>query len=96
MATQIITNHQPRHIKYGYELAPKWRERFNWIEDDEEFAHTEFVEYKGWVYALSEFMRCEHELAVLGFDGYHSDTYFSGVLIKIVDSESVIMARYFS
>jgi hypothetical protein len=92
----IRTNHKPRPLLYGSELPAKWKEHFDYLSD-EEYLTGNFVKYKGWVYDANDFMRCEGSLAILGFDGYLPDTYFSGVLIRFLpDSESVVMATYYS
>ena len=91
---KIKTNNVPRHILYGHELPEKQRKEFDWLSD-EEFNEAEFVKYKGIYYALSEFMSC-HNAAypVSNWQGYYSDSYFSGILLKYIDSDSVIMGQY--
>ena len=92
---KIKTNNVPRHILYGYELPANQRKEFDWLSD-EDYLQAEFVKYKGNYYALSEFMSC-HNAAypVSNWQGYFSHSYFSGILIKYKDSESVIVGQYF-
>ena len=93
---KIISNNKPRFLTYGYELSAKEKSDFDYIEADEIDLH-EFVRYNGHVYDCSEFMRTGNNEALKCWDGYTSDTYFSGVLIKLSgDGESAIMGRYFS
>ena len=93
---KIKTNNVPRHILYGCELPGDQRKEFDWLSD-EEFDEAEFVKYKGIYYALSEFMRCDNAAYPLSnWQGYYSDSYFSGILIKYKGSESVIVGQYFS
>jgi len=57
-----------------------------------------FFRYRGNVYDIGEFMRCESKDSPLAsWHGYSSDSMFSGVLIRLVDNgESVIVARFYS
>jgi len=88
----IITNNQPRDILYGFQLPEKYRKEFDYLTDEEYADHVFFI-YKKQAYSLSEFMRTD------GFKNWHgacSDSFFSGVLVKIVnDGESVIVGRYY-
>lgn len=97
MATTIKTNNRPRHIVYGYELTPKEQKDFDYYDNSEDFNSASFFRYRGHVYDLSQFMRVEGNMALLGWDGYSSDTYFSGVLVKYTDDpDSVIVGMYYS
>ena len=90
---QVITNHQLRPLIWGMDLTEQERSEFDYLEQDELMVH-EFIRYKGNVYDIGEFDRAPESLAHF-FDGVLSDSYFSGVLVKYVDDESVIMARYY-
>lgn len=89
---KIITNNQPRLLLYGYELTDKEKQDFDYLEDID--SHS-FLKYKGTIYDAGEFMRVDNDY-LKGWDGYSSDSYFSGVLIKYIDSDHVIVARYYS
>lgn len=55
--------------------------------------------YKGEIYFLSEFMRTENNGNLKEYDGYFSDSYFSGILIKLIEENteySVKVYRYYS
>ena len=97
----IITNNVPRSIIYGYELPESVRPDFDYI-DAKAFGGHSFVQYKGCYYDLNDFMRIENKdcFNCVGefkeWHGYHGDSYFSGVLIKQLDDERVIMGRYYS
>lgn len=93
----IKTNNHWRNIQFGYELTDEQRAEFDWI-DPHEIDHRMFVTYKGHVYSLDEFMRLEGEHHPFGqWDGYASDSFFSGVLVKISDDgEQVKLATYLS
>lgn len=100
----IKTNHQPREIFSGLcaELyigdaeTAKLRRQFDYLTDTE-FEDTQFVAYKGYYYSLGDFMRTPSACDSFdGWDGYSSDSFFSGVLIKLLDDGDVIMGRYYS
>ena len=89
---KIITNNQPRLLLYGYELTDKEKQDFDYLEDIDS---NNFVKYKGSIYDAGEFMRVDNDY-LKDWDGYSSDSYFSGILIKYIDSDHVIVARYYS
>lgn len=86
MEIKVKTNHSYRNLVSGYELNHKWRKEFDWM-DDETFGSADFVVYRGHIYAVSEFMRIDNHHYELknNWDGYHSDSYFSGIVIKFSD-----------
>lgn len=99
----IKCNNVPRQLIYGYELTDKQKAEFDYLTE-EELDTNSFVAYKGNIYDLSQFMainrhqnQCYSPKEFAGFDGYHSDSFFSGILIKYCsDNEFVIMATYYS
>lgn len=108
MTLTIKTNNQPRQLMSGLTLslhvgdkkAADIRQQFDYLSD-EEFENEDFITYKGHIYATSDFMRIsDHPNNVFSeWDGYHTDSYFSGVLLKYVedsDYNEVILATYFS
>jgi len=111
-ACKITTNNVPRDIIDAWQLSAKERKEFDYldweaIERGEDSAS--FFRYRGELYDIGEFSRiippgskrC-HPMECgspdfIGWDGYVSDSYFSGMLIKYVDNgERVIVARYCS
>ena len=73
----IVTNHHWRNLTYGHELAPKWRPEFDYLSD-EDYATHDFLVYRGDVYDVCEFTVS----SIPGWDGFRSDSYFSGIAIK--------------
>ena len=72
--------------------STKERKEFNYLENIDEGT---FFRFKGNVYDLRECMRCNNQFP--GWDGYYSESAFSGVLVKLVDAgEKVIVGQYFS
>jgi hypothetical protein len=95
---EIITNNVPRFILYGYELTAKEAAAFSHYSADELSKHS-FFRYRGEVYALIDFMRTGNGLdAFAEWHGYHSETYFSGIVVRYVDDscEQVIVGRYYA
>jgi hypothetical protein len=98
MALTIKTNNIPRQMIYGYQLTEKEKANFDYIDATEFDAH-DFFRYRGAVYDPSEFMRVPEGMFGDGakWQGYSSDSHFSGVLIRYTDdAESVIVASYYS
>ena len=97
---QIVCNNKPRNFIYGYELSDKERREFDYLTP-EDLDMRNFVRYKGCLYDTGEFMRVTTSVAncqraeLEKFDGYFSDSFFSGVLIKYIDSDNCVMASYF-
>jgi hypothetical protein len=102
-ALTIKTNNQPRKLKSIYDFSPadqvKVREHFDWMDIEELESSYSFFKYRDNFYHLSEFLNLT-SLAPSKFQdwhGYSSDSYFSGILVRLVDdNESVIVATYFS
>ena len=88
---KITTNNHDREFIYKWDLTEDEIERFDYLDEDE---IDGFIRYKGHVYHLSEFMRTDH---FIGWCGYSSDSFFSGVLIKVSDDcETYRIGTYFS
>jgi hypothetical protein len=102
----IITNHHPRDIIDAWELSPAERTQFEYLDweaigrgDDS----ASFFRYRGDLFDLGEFSSfwglnrdggLPAEFA--GWDGYISDTYFSGIVVRYVAPEydAVVVARF--
>jgi hypothetical protein len=104
---EIITNNARREPIDAWELTAKEQEQFdylNWpaIANGEDSA--QFIRYKGELYDLGDFEGCNtmlHHEMFPGWDGYISDTFFSGILIKWVQDKAttdwyVICGRYYA
>ena len=101
----IKTNNQPRQPMSGLTLelfvgdkqAAKIRQQFDYLTD-EEFENEDFITYRGFTYAMSDFMlvNAEPDSPMYDWHGVAADSYFSGVLIKLCDDGDVIVGRYCS
>ena len=107
MALEIVTNNHKRDVLYWPELTPEEQAGHDWILDSDTLdIHTaEFFRYKGWAYCLSDIMRVESYAPAefQGWDGYVSETFFSGILVKYardetwgMDYDRVIVASYYT
>jgi hypothetical protein len=101
----IITNNQPRELFSLCDLPEKARGDFEYIEGEDQYSPRLF-KYRGAWYDTNEFMRvpdnCQFD-TMRGWDGYQSDSFFSGILVRYardergeLDSDQVIVGRYYS
>lgn len=107
MTLTVHTNNVTRDVIYGHELTEKERAEFDYLDwsqpDGDGWTHS-FVRYNGQLYDLSEFMRTSELLSpeMQNWDGYMSDSYFSGTLIRYareddrLDPERVVVGWYCS
>lgn len=103
MSVKITTNHHQRELISSSELPEKAREQFDYIttEEFDEHLRPRFVKYRDWWYDTSDVERVTSpDLA--GWDGYASDSYWSGIVIKWghdwsgqPDHEAVIIGSFY-
>lgn len=81
----IKTDHKWKSFVPGMNLPKRCRRDFDYIQDESEYETHEFIRYRGRYYDPAEFLRTgeNNSLALLGWDGYLTDTYFSGVLLAL-------------
>lgn len=109
----IITNNVPRDILYAWDLTEKEKAEFDYLFKslsteccDNALAAT-FFRYKGQVYDLGEITSCDLSPSLQGWNGYHSDSFFSGIVVKYPtrcdddacdceNYDAVIVGRYYS
>jgi hypothetical protein len=94
----IRTNNVPRDLISAFEFDSaqysKLRAEFDYM-DDADFELAMFFKYRGQVYALDEFLRTDGDLLAQGWQGICNQTYFSGLVVKIIEScQSVVVGRY--
>ena len=103
MTVTIKTNNQERDLLYFSDFnkseQQQLREDYDWMEDDLE-TNFGFFYYKDAIYHLQDFTSLHGENKCddfAGWDGVVSDSYFSGVLIKLTqDCESVVVGTFSS
>lgn len=94
---RVITNNVPRFIVEAWELTERERAEFDYVDFDaikrgEDSAS--FIRYKGRTYDLSEFTGTAGLPDI--WDGYASDSFFSGIVIRFTkDCEMVIVGTYY-
>lgn len=94
MEVKIRTNNKPRDILYWHEISQKARDWYSSLLSSPE--DSSFFVYKGETYLLCDFMRVTSP-ELKGWDGYSSDSFFSGVLVRFVqDGERVVVGMYTS
>lgn len=102
----ITTNNVPRDVVDECELSVKEREEFDYIDweaiDEGCGGGASFMRYRGELYDLGEFTTTaelcrgagHHDLSK--WDGYQSDSFFSGLVVRYVDDfERVVVGRYY-
>lgn len=83
MGVKITSDKKWKYLKSGDELPKKWRKEFDYLTN-EQYGDTRFAQYRGHYYDVQEFARFEGaDSGFRGWDGYSSDTYFSGIVIKL-------------
>jgi hypothetical protein len=99
---RIITNNQPRDLVSWQEIPASAQEWFDYLSEDERYDYR-LTRYRGSWYDVSQFVWTgpneawgtgNPELASLGWDGYHTDTFFSAVVARYVSdngNERVVM-----
>jgi hypothetical protein len=96
MTMTIRTNNVPRDLLYWNDLTSKEQKEFDYLTENAVSDGLTFFRYNGAAYDLGSFQHTSH-LPFKGWDGYMSDTYFSGILVKYVnDYEQIIVATYYS
>ena len=83
---KIKTNNHWNNFLYGYELTEEEKKQFDYM-GSEELECGSFLRYKGYCYSLDDFMWIKHNSNpdFSGWTGYHSNSFFSGVVIKLSD-----------
>lgn len=96
----IITNNVPRDVIDAWELSEEEQEEFDYLDWGKIKAGEDsrsFARYKGELYDLDDFLTTWRIDVFKEWNGYISDTFFSGILVKFSeDFEQVVMGRYYS
>ena len=100
---KIKTNNVPRDVLHWWDLTDAERAEFDYLDSDDRQNFASFFRYRGVVYDLGELIRIDKTVAPHpqrqgweDWDGYHSNSYFSGILVRYVDGwQRVIVATYY-
>jgi hypothetical protein len=104
---KIITNNHPRPLAWLAELPGKVRADFDYVGDDFD---ARFVQYKGHWYDVHDTqairtvpgapmgwaMVVAEDSPLADWDSIVSETFFSGVLFRLVGDDQVIVGQYFA
>lgn len=104
---KIITNNHPRPLACLAELPAKVRADFDYVGDDFD---RRFVQYKGVWYDVYDTqairtvpgvpmgwaMVVAEDSPLADWDSIVSETFFSGVLFRLVGDDQVIVGSYFA
>lgn len=109
---KIVTNNHERKVYYLFELSEHEqtivKREFDWIDSNDiaNWEEEQFFNYRDTWYCLSDFMSLHNKVYcsnppdfMQGWDGYLTDSFFSGILIKYPcdhDSEYIIVATFYS
>tara|TARA_B100000459_G_C8579513_1_gene202588 strand:+ start:414 stop:719 length:306 start_codon:yes stop_codon:yes gene_type:complete len=98
----IKTNNVPRPLMhfgdFNETIQLKIRKEYDWMESQDIESNFGFFVYCGQVYHLQDFMRVTDvsDPDLNGWDGYASDSVWSGTLVKLTeDCDFVIVGRFF-
>ena len=94
----VKTNNQWRELKSNYELPTRvLKEQFDY-QSEEEQDWSSYFQYKGTWYCTDQFMRFGYPgTSTMGnWQGYSSDSFFSGVVVEFNDDNEVKLGTYFS
>ncbi len=96
----IKTNNHWYEFKTWDDLTASQKSNFDYLTEEEQL-EREYIVYKGWAYTLDDFMNLgrnnQEPSDFKGWHGYHSDSFFSGVLIRIHDyGDAYQIATYYS
>ena len=105
MTPTIRTNNHWRDFTYRWDVPANVLEsQFDWMRVDGKWPEDDYIDgffqYRGIWYHTADFMRwtCpQDDNPMEKWDGYHGDSFFSGVLIKLSnDGEQYQVATYCS
>lgn len=96
MTLTIQTDHKWKPFLYRYEVPESiLADQFEHLPEDE--YGDGFIRYRGRYYHTSDFMRIEHNEDMKDWQGYSSDSYFSGIVVNFSeDGERYQIGRYYS
>lgn len=95
--TVVWSNHSFPLLAWA-DLSRAERKEFDWLDTPEKREAESFVRYRKWPYAVSEFMSfgSSKPWYFAKWQGYHSDSAFSGTLIWLLDDGRAHMGTYFN
>jgi len=98
MPLHVITNGHSRPTVCWHDMPEDERANFDYAGAQT----SDYVNYRNWWYDVGEFMsvdpKTQPTLHSLGWEGYHTDTAFSAIVVKYDkdDNSRVIMGSIYS
>jgi len=89
----IITNNQYRPLLYQYQIPTNILNNFDYLNEDDD---GYYFKYKKNYYHLQDFIRTPNNTELQHYDGYHNDSFFSGIAIKLNDNNEVLVATFYA
>ena len=99
MSLTITTDNKWRSFVYAADVPQVILERdFDHLKDqDGDFEFDGYFKYRRRWYHITDFSKVEGHPEFQGWSGYHNDSYFSGILIKVSsDGEQYQVATFIS
>ena len=101
MNFKVTTNNVPRELVRSWDLTDAERAEFDyydWNQIEQGFdSDPIFVRYRGELVDLGQFTRSITTPGLNEWDGYQSDSYFSGLVVRYTDDyDAVVVGRYSS
>lgn len=92
----VTSNFQYCDILFSHDIPPSVLDNEFDYHSPEDRVGALFFEYKGDYYCLDQFMKTDDKkMKDRGWDGYHTDSYFSGVLVRLdLENDKVKVATY--
>jgi hypothetical protein len=91
----VISNGHERERVTWHDLPEAERQWHDYLTCDEDKYSPRFVHYRRAWYDVHEFMHCPDDAELKGWQGIHTETFFSGVLVRFPDpcEDAVVMGR---
>ena len=88
----IVTNNQPREL-IAYADLPHQAQRDFYYVDKGDHHDYRFARYRGSYYDIGDMMRAPESMP--DWDGVEGQSYFNGVLFRLLPNDRVIAGRYY-
>ena len=91
----VTTNNNARPLVSWHDIPENSRGWLDYLDEESRY-ESRLVAYRGAYYDVFDMMRAPAPLSDSGWHGYSSETYFSGIVVRLNhDDESVVVGRYY-
>ena len=92
----VTTNNNARPLVSWHDIPENLRGWFDYLDDNMRH-ESRLVLYRGAYYDVFDMLRAPASLSASGWHGYVSETYFSGIAVRLNhDDDTVVIGRYFA